>query len=58
MKLNYEKEMPESGTAFALLMALMNGLVLTIGAGLFWLVQIILTQPDQISRLVHGFFPY
>ena len=44
-----EKETPESGKIFALSLMLMNSLILTTIGGLFWIVQLILAQANQLN---------
>ena len=44
-----EKEIQESGKILALTTVLMNGLILTAIGGLFWIVQLILAQANQLN---------
>ena len=51
-----EKEIGESGKIFAMTLVLMNILIVTIIGGMFWLVQIIIMQINQLNDLTHGFY--
>ena len=55
MRIENEKEMAESGIALALTIVLMNVLILSVLVGMFWLVQIIISQSNQLNDLVRGF---
>ena len=55
MRIENEKEMAESGIALALTIVLMNVLILSILVGMLWLVQIIISQSNQLNDLVRGF---
>ena len=58
MRINEEKEIQETSTMLALTLALLKILILTIIGGVFWLMQIILTQQSQFNDLWRGFMPY
>jgi len=45
----FEKEIQESGKVFALSLVLMNIFILTAFGGLFWLIQIVLSQINQLT---------
>lgn len=55
MRENNREEPQESGKLFALTIVLMNILILTVVVGMFWLVQIIISQGNQFNDLAHGF---
>ena len=55
MRIENEKEMAESGIVLALTIVLMNVLILSVLVGMFWLVQIIISQSNQLNDLVRGF---
>ena len=56
MRKNNENEIGESGKIFAMTLVLMNILIVTIIGGMFWLVQIIIMQINQLNDLTHGFY--
>ena len=55
MRENNREETEESGKILALTLALMNILILTVVIGMFWLVQIIISQINQLNDLARGF---
>ena len=55
MRENNNKEPQESRKVFALTIVLMKILILTIVFGMFWLVQIIISQGNQFNDMVRGF---
>lgn len=52
---NGRNEQEESGKSFALTIALTKFLLLAIIAGIFWLVQIILTDSVRLTEITRGF---
>ena len=52
---NNRNELEESGKMLALTLTLTNVLLLTIGGGIFWLVQIILTDNIRLTEITRGF---
>jgi|APDOM4702015118_1054815.scaffolds.fasta_scaffold637523_1 ABC-type siderophore export system fused ATPase/permease subunit len=50
-----EKEIQENGKVFALSLVLFNMLILTAIGGVFWLVQVVLAQINQLNALLYGF---
>ena len=55
MRINNDKNIQESGKIFALTAVLMNLLILTTVFGVFWLIQLILSQGNQLNAFIHGF---
>jgi len=52
---NNRNEQEESGKSFVVTIALTNFLLLSIVAGIFWLVQIILTDSIRLNEITRGF---
>ena len=52
---NNRNEREESGKIFALTIGLTNFLLLMIVGGVFWLVQIILTQHNRLNEITGRF---
>lgn len=50
-----EKEIQEDGKVFALSMVLLNTLILFAVVGIFGLVQMFLTQINQLNAMLNGF---
>ena len=55
MRKNNREETQESGKVLALTVVLMNILILTVVVGMFWLMQIVISQSDQFNDLARGF---
>ena len=55
MRIDNEKEITESGKALALTVVLTNILLILMAGGIFWLVQILLSQPSRLEFLVRDF---
>ncbi|MBS1794636.1 MAG: hypothetical protein JSS81_12320 [Acidobacteria bacterium] len=52
---NNRNETNESGKMLALTLVLTNFLLLAIVGGVFWLVQLLLSQTGQLNFLTRGF---
>ena len=52
---NNRNEQEESGKMLALTLTLTNVLLLAIGGGIFWLVQVILTDNLLLTEITRGF---
>lgn len=50
-----ENEIQESGNVLAVSTALMNILILTIGIGVFQLIQVVFSNFHQLNQMMQGF---
>lgn len=57
MRKNTGNEIQESEKVFALTMVLVNTLILSVVLSIVWLVQIIISQFNQLNELSRGFYP-
>lgn len=55
MRKENEKESNESEKVFALTIVLTNILLLTVAGGIFWLVQLIVSEQNRFDNLVRDF---
>lgn len=58
MRVSNKKEITESGKIMALTVILMKLLLLVIAGGIFWLIQFVISQQNQLDSLFRGFMPY